>query len=377
MLNIFPVETLDHSNKTPFSEFSRKAFEEKVLPNVDDKYLFSLYQRWHKEQYGVSPADPPDAYPNEVFGMVKKDQRQLRNEALLDFVEYRFDIYMDWTRDKNRYIYCRDGDGNDGAIRLSNRFSYDYCEKVEKRMRHLMDDFRDAMTVMCTLTIDPARFEYDKTSMWENIKPELNRFLTNVRNHFKRKGQDMPPYLATIEAQSGEANHCLDCSKRFSKKLSSCPKCGSKNFELRVNMASRGNPHIHILFFNAARLMDWRQARHYWKLGGVYLNKTPDGYDVRYPVNYVLEYVLKTYTDPDVSFSPLTQALSWFFGVRSYSCSHGLVPPLNSPEPSGWIALAFVMFPSSKPDGNPTRYADYADAIRDYVDNIMLSKPPT
>ncbi|MFB6089341.1 MAG: hypothetical protein ABEK36_06185, partial [Candidatus Aenigmatarchaeota archaeon] len=210
-----------------------------------------------------------------------------------------------------------------------------------------------------------------KISMWENIRPQSNRFLTNIRNYFKRKGKTMPPYLATIEAQSGEANHCLDCGNRFSKKLSRCPKCLSDNFRLRVNMVSRGNPHLHILFFNASRLMDWRQARRYWGLGGVYLNKTPDGCDIRFPVHYVLEYVVKTYTDPDDSYSPLTQALSWFFGVRSFTCSRGLVPPLNNPEPSGWTALAFVMFPSKNPDGKPTRYNDYADTIRDYADRYL------
>ncbi len=188
-------------------------------------------------------------------------------------------------------------------IPLNNRFSPERQHRLKKRMKYLIATRGNQNAVMLTLTLDPSLFN-DRFSMWQSIKPELHRFLTSLRKALKGH---LPEYLATIEAQ--------------------------KN----------GNPHIHIVFFNAKRLIDWRRIRDLWGLGHIFINRTSDNSKVRYPISYVCKYITKTYTTSN-NDNVLTQSLVWLFGVRSYSCSRGLLYPLYKKSPLKWSVEWLIAF---------------------------------
>ncbi len=193
-----------------------------------------------------------------------------------------------------RYIVAQKEDKT-RFIELGNRFSEKRQHQLKKRMKYLIASRGNQNAVMLTLTLNPQLFK-SQSEMWLTIKPELNRFLTSLRYNLKHR---LPEYLTTIEAQ--------------------------KN----------GNPHIHIVFFGAKRLLDWRKIRDLWGLGHIFINRTSDCSKVRYPINYVCKYITKTYTTSD-EHNLLTQSLVWFYNVRSYSCSRGLLYPLNLISLGGW-----------------------------------------
>ena len=143
--------------------------------------------------------------------------------------------------------------------------------------------------------------------MWIDIKKQLNKFLTNVKYYFKKENRRFPHYICSIEAQ--------------------------KN----------GNPHLHICFLGASRILDWRKIRDIWKLGHIFINRDNDGRKIRNPVNYLMKYISKTYTDTNEN-NELTQAFCWLFNIRSYQCSRGLITPLKkSKNDSGFLSKYLVI----------------------------------
>jgi hypothetical protein len=142
--------------------------------------------------------------------------------------------------------------------------------------------------------------------MWLDIKNQYHRFITALKYHFKKQGRVFPKYICSVESQMN------------------------------------GNPHLHIVFLGASRLIAWRKIKDLWHQGFIYINRTGDKQKVRYPINYVTKYITKTFcesTDKNI----LTQSLSWIFNIRSYSCSLGLVLPLK-PKSSGlWKANGLII----------------------------------
>ncbi|MEN3054942.1 MAG: hypothetical protein ABC559_06155, partial [Candidatus Methanosuratincola petrocarbonis] len=63
-------------------------------------------------------------------------------------------------------------------------------------------------------------------------------------------------------------------------------------------------------------------------------NNSNKKFHVRHPISYVAKYITKTYTTT-TDKNLLTQSLVHLFGVRSYTCSRGLIYPLNKPRPLG------------------------------------------
>ena len=219
-------------------------------------------------------------------------------DFVVDFAVRNYKIYR--SKYLNMYIAVVNDAGVENLFKLSEnlRFSCSYSRKVEKRMNNLSRSYEGKNSVLLTLTVDPKRFSYNKIAMWESIKSEFNRFLTLLRYHLSKYGRVLPPYLATVEAQ--------------------------KN----------GNPHIHVVFFGAKRLLDWREIRKYWGLGHTYLNRTTEGKKVRNPVRYITKYITKAVDGSNEEFL-LTQSLLWLFGIRSYSYSSGLIFPLKYPYSIG------------------------------------------
>ena len=198
-------------------------------------------------------------------------------------------------------------------------------------MDWLSYNYNHRSCVLLTLTLDPKKFNNDKFVMWDNITSELDRFMQALRMHIKRAGRVFPKYLWAVE--------------------------GQKN----------GNPHIHIVFFNSTRLIDWRKILDYWGNGAIYLNKTVRGEKVRYPVNYVTGYITKTFGN--TNFDNLqTQSLVWLFNLHSFNRSHGLVVPLNPKGCGDWCLSYFAVV-----DVMPNRF-DEMDSIKKCLDGLLDPK---
>jgi len=235
------------------------------------------------------------------------------NDLLLEYASKRFKIYLKNTVNQKRYILIEKKD-KDKKIRkllpIESRFSKSYQKKVRKRMNWLIYKYGNAKAVNLTLTINPKKYKYNKFKMWKEIKKELNRFLTALKYYFKKRNIPFPPYICTIEAQK-EPN-------------------------------SRGNPHFHFVFLNAKRLLDWRKIRKLWGLGHIYINRTYDGYNIKYPINYITKYITKTFTENNEE-NLLTQSLCWLFHIRSFSTSRGLITPINSIDTGEWKPICLIV----------------------------------
>jgi hypothetical protein len=166
-----------------------------------------------------------------------------------------------------------------------------------------------------TLTIDPKLFDNDKLEMWKQIKKEFRRFIDTLQHIFKRIGKEFPPYLATIQAQKGKP----------------------------PDFKGRGNPHIHVLFFNCKRLLDWRKISDLWSLGFIYINRTYQGKKIRYPINYICRYITRTFTNSNDK-NKLTQSLVWLFNINSYSTTRHLLYPLKRhSSDTNWMAYYLII----------------------------------
>lgn len=213
------------------------------------------------------------------------------NDYLLNFALKTFKKYIESQEEFNRFIYAENSDNDKLLIELDNR----YCK------------YRKTSSVLLTLTIDPKVFNEDKYKMWKNIKSECNRFFTKLKYYFKKQKRVFPPYICSIEAQ--------------------------KN----------GNPHLHICFLGASRILDWRKIRDIWKLGHIFINRDNDGRKIRNPVNYLMKYISKTYSNTNEN-NELTQALCWLFNIRSYQCSRGLIIPLKPRKDiNDWFSKYFIV----------------------------------
>lgn len=175
------------------------------------------------------------------------------------------------------------------CLPFTNRFSAAYQRNVTRHLNGLIRQMGGKRAVMLTLTMDPKPYGWDTKTMWKAVKSEFNRFLTDI---FRIIGHRIE-YLCVPEAQ---------------------PKSGL--------------PHLHILFFNVSRVMDWREILRYWKVGGIHINRTPAGKHIGNPIKYITKYLTKTFNKTN-SANVLSQATVWYYGIRSFTQSRKLMPPLS------------------------------------------------
>jgi len=270
----------------------------------------------------------------------------LKNNSLLTFAEHQFLRYISNLKKRHKYIHVwrEDPDGGpdqENLKLLETRYSKSYCENVERRMEWLACQYRKGSCVYVVLTIDPKKYGYDKVRMWKEVRLDFANFLDKVRRNFIRRGLVLPPFLVTIEAQK--------------------------------NPKSCGNPHINIVFFGCHRILDWRKIREYWGKGGIRINRTRDNQRVRNPVKYVTKYITKTFCDTNAD-NVLTQSLVWIFNKKSYSCSRGLVVPMNPKGTGEWIADYLCVVDIQ--DICQIEYAMIYDRLRNMYRNLGTDKPP-
>lgn len=260
------------------------------------EYFLPIQQDAILKRYSV---DNGKSTANQLrIDQIEEMQQELRDVSdsyLLNYAKYSFLSYLKGVSQPT-YIVATNGDET-RFIPLKTRYSASYQRKIKKRINYLIATRGNDNAVMLTLTLDPSLFS-NKIEMWQSIRQEQDRFLKGVRQALNRNGLKLPPYLTTIEAQEN------------------------------------GNPHIHIVFFGAKRLLDWRRIAKLWGLGFVFINRTNNSNKVRHPISYVAKYITKTYTTTTEK-NLLTQSLVHLFGVRSYTCSRGLIYPLKKPRPPG------------------------------------------
>lgn len=225
-----------------------------------------------------------------------------KNVALLNYAEETFLRYIWKVEREHKYLVLHHNEFSDQQkmMLLLTRYHKTYCDKIKKRMDWLVHKYGNSSAVFLTLTLDPKKFNNDKFVMWGCITKEVDRFLQAVRMNFKRSGRVFPKYLWAIE--------------------------GQKN----------GNPHIHMVFFNATRLLDWKKLLKYWGNGALYINRTKDGEKIRYPINYITSYITKTFGNTNFD-NIRTQSLIWLFNHHSFNRSKYLIIPLNPKGCGDWI----------------------------------------
>jgi len=322
-------DNIDHNTKRANKNAMEYYIENKVIEcksGLANKLLMEYLDQPYLIDYALKDL------PLEVTMQYNRSIVSYKNKALLNYAEETFMRYIWKVEKEHRYIVTQSEADPDlrHAKLLLTRYHNEYCKKIKSRMQWLSYVYRNAPAVLLTLTMDPKKFNQDKFLMWSVITKEVDRFMQAVRMHFKRNNIIFPKYLWAIE--------------------------GQKN----------GNPHIHIVFLGARRLLDWRKLLKYWNNGAIYINKTNDGQTVRYPINYVTGYITKTFGNTNYD-NLRTQSLIWLFNHHSFNRSHKLIIPLN-PKGCGDWTLSYVAIVDNCND-----VADETDLIWSRID--MLNDP--
>jgi len=306
-------QDINHRSKAANKQ-ALEYFLKRKQPELDYNFLKKLYS----EKYGIKSDLIPDDWVNQldfdVFNQFEKYRTSMRNKGLLFFAENKFSSYLKRIQENNRYLIIENNQtGKSAKKKLDTRYSKSYKKKVEKRMDWLMYKYSTSNGVFLTLTIDPKKYDYDKVRMWNDLGNQVNRFLTSLKNDLDK----IPSYLWTVEVHKGRKEN---------------------------NFLTKGQPHVHIVFFGCTRLMDWKVLRKKWGLGHIYVNRTHKGEKVRFPVSYITKYITKTFTK-NSSKNLTAQAMLWLFNKRSFSCSRALgVAPLKPKGSGEWslVELAFI-----------------------------------
>jgi len=210
--------------------------------------------------------------------------------------------YIMKVMDRAVVLRCRET-GTVKVIPYSTRFSDGYYKTAFKRMRRLRFD----RAVFLTLTLDPRRF-VSLDAAYRALQAGWNRLLTMLQ-------------------------------KRYGRRL---------KFIKVVEFQKNGSPHLHVLFFDIARLLDAAELRAFWDIrygAGtfVYLKKLTGYTSGRGVISYLMKYLRKYLECPAVEFKGpdgLTDAaafeqlaLSWALNLRAFSVSRGILdrmPTSNS-----------------------------------------------
>ena len=323
-----PVDNIDRHTKKANIEAMKYYIYEKSH-EIKKNLLLEKFNEWLLEEYPeIKPNEKtfvfdwntPKNLPLEVIEKYNSDLTNYKNSCLLDFAERSFSGYIKTLEKTNKYLYLENNlTGDKGLKKLITRYSDTYRKKILKRMNWLMWEYGNENCCFLTLTIDPKKYDYDKFEMWKAIGKKYERFIEKLKIYFKRHNRPFPPYLFGIEAMYGRPEN---------------------------NYVSRGNPHIHVCFFNCKYLMPVETIEEYWGQGFVKVNSTAKNEKVRYPIHYITKYITETFTNNSPN-NTLIQSLVWLFNKHSFDHSAGLVLPLYPKGSGNWSLLGLV---SIKPD---------------------------
>jgi len=257
--------------------------------------------------------------PLEVVINYNNEITKYKNSCLLDYAERQFSSYIKSIKRTDRYLYMiNDKTGDNSLKKIITRYSDNYRDKIIKRMNWLMWKYGNENCCLLTLTIDPKKYNYDKFEMWKAISKKYERFIEKLKIYFKRHNRPFPPYLYGIESMYGRPEN---------------------------NYVSRGNPHLHVCFFNCKYVAPVKTIEKYWGQGFVKVNSTAKNEKIRYPIHYITKYITETFTNnsPD---NTLVQSLVWLFNKHSFDHSAGLVLPLYPKGSGDWSLSGIASIPA-------------------------------
>jgi hypothetical protein len=290
-----------------------------LLHKKYNEYLLTAYpddyQGLNREKNFVFDWNIPKVFPIEVIESYQKDLLHYKNYCLLDYVDKTFLGYIKTIEKTNRYLYLENKKTNEIFLKkILTRYDENYRKKIIKRMNWLMWKYGNENCCLMTLTISPEKYGYDKFAMWQSITKKFDVFIRKLKIYYKRKKKKFPPYIYGIEAMCGRPEN---------------------------NYVSRGNPHLHVCFFNCKYLAPKSVLETYWGQGFIKINSTFDNQKVRYPIHYITKYITETFTvnSPD---NITVQGLVWFFNKHSFDHSAGLVLPLYPKCCGDWSLCGIV-----------------------------------
>ena len=322
-----PVDNIERHTKKANIEAMKYYISEKTH-EIKRSLLLKKYNEWVLRDYPeINPNDNNFVFdinysklPLEVVTNYQRELTDYKNSCLLDFAERSFSGYIKSLNKTNRYLYLENNQtGYNSLKKLITRYSDTYRKKIVKRMNWLMWSYGNENCCLLTLTIDPKKYDYDKFEMWKDIGKKYERFIEKLKVYFKRHNRPFPPYLFGIEAMYGRPEN---------------------------NYISRGNPHLHVCFFNCKYLMPVEKIEEYWGQGFVKINSTAKNEKIRYPIHYITKYITSTFTNnsPD---NTLVQSMVWLFNKHSFDHSSGLVLPLYPKGSGDWSLSGIVSIDSN------------------------------
>jgi len=296
------IEAMDYYVSTKTHEIEQKLLAQKL-----NKWILQDYPEVHAsldytQEFGHD-------LPIEVVMSYNEGITDYKNVCLLDYAERSFTSYINSVNGTSRYLCMTHKEtGDTGLKRIVTRYSDSYRDKIIKRMNWLMWRYGNENCCLLTLTIDPKLYNYDKFAMWSAINKKYERFIEKMKVYFKRHNRPFPKYLFGIEAMYGRPEN---------------------------NYMSRGNPHLHICFFDCKYFAPKSVIAKYWGQGFIKVNSTAKNETVRYPIHYITKYITETFTvnSPD---NCLVQSLVWLFNKHSFDHSAGLVSPLYPKGTGEW-----------------------------------------
>lgn len=317
-----PVENIDRNTKKANIEAMNYYVSAKIQ-EIQKTLLTKKLNEWVLRDYPEIDSNEKNfvfdfdysKLPLEVVVSYKRELTNYRNTCLLDYAERRFSNYIKSLEKTNRYLYMENNETGDKSLKkIITRYSDSYRAKIVKRMNWLMWNYGNENCCLLTLTIDPKKYGNDKFEMWGAINKKYRDFICKLKIYFKRHNRPFPKYLFGIEAMYGRPEN---------------------------NYMSRGNPHLHVCFFNCKYVAPVKTIEKYWGQGFVKINSTAKNEKVRYPIHYITKYITETFTNnsPD---NTLIQSLVWLFNKHSFDHSAGLVLPLYPKGSGEWCLHGIV-----------------------------------
>jgi hypothetical protein len=321
-----PVDNIDRNTKKANIEAMKhyisveiQEIKKTLLLKKLNEFILRDYPEIDSLTHDFTSACNFSKLPLEVVMNYNNEIMNYKNNCLLDYAERQFSSYIKSIKKTDGYLYMiNDETGDNSLKKIITRYSDDYRNKIIKRMNWLMWKYGNENCCLLTLTIDPKKYNYDKFEMWKAISKKYERFIEKLKIYFKRHKRPFPPYLFGIESMYGRPEN---------------------------NYVSRGNPHLHVCFFNCKYVAPVKTIEKYWGQGFVKVNSTAKNEKIRYPIHYITKYITETFTinSPDHT---LNQSLVWFFNKHSFDHSAGLILPLYPKGSGDWSLSGIVSIPA-------------------------------
>lgn len=319
-----------------------------IIQNFFSRISVNNYVSYSYHPFNLRPTSPDIPAPKRDFTF-EIEKSGYDTKTILTF----FRVYRNMFLSHDTYAHCQDINGLNSYFPLGNRFT---SNRNIFKLSDALHSFK-GHGVFLTLT-----YAHDVSSpeAWKNrLSKDWNKFMSRLVHELR-----INPYKSKrLKSLKMDLNMRLNFFK--GKINPSYPKINRSDLHFIKFVEAQGNsyPHIHALFlgidwlFNAGNKEEYlndnphsKNLKHIWGSGSIFVNKTTSGENIVNPVNYLMKYLRKTFTDEDNNKGELTQSLLWAYKKRSFSVSHnlydylGVSKPDKSLDPDKVSLKGFVVF---------------------------------